>query len=238
VLLAPVVFSINQAYNFSEPYYYTVQTDENVPTMLAALETPDLQWVQPPFGEHFWIQPAMEMNLKLSPGIIPWQLKDRKTPGPYLEAIRSNEPTTPGAQLVNTILGVNYFVAESNRYATIVAGDQTIPCFAQGSGGSIEVTCDSPVGGTLVVKENVLPGWKAWVDEVETSLSGDNWLEVDALAGTHTYKFRYLPWNVPLGLLLFVVAIGLSIWLWFKPTNETASLEIQSDDTNIQRDNP
>ena len=69
----------------------------------------------------------------------------------------------------------------------------------------------------LVVKENTWTGWYAWIDGQRTQLLGDQWLEVDAPAGKHTFEFRYLPWDVPVGLALFAAGVAISIWLWRTP---------------------
>ena len=58
------------------------------------------------------------------------------------------------------------------------------------------------------------PGWKAWVDGEPVSLTGLEWLEVPALAGKHTYLFRYRPWDVLMGGLLSLLGVILAVYIW------------------------
>jgi hypothetical protein len=66
----------------------------------------------------------------------------------------------------------------------------------------------------LIVKENMWSGWKAWRDGDPVKLLGFNWLEVQALAGKHTYSFRYQPWDVPLGIGLCALGLILGVSYW------------------------
>jgi uncharacterized membrane protein YfhO len=59
--------------------------------------------------------------------------------------------------------------------------------------------------------------WYAAVDGKSTVLESNKWLQVAAPAGNHHYSFRYLPWDVPLGILISMVGLGLVIYLWRKP---------------------
>ena len=64
--------------------------------------------------------------------------------------------------------------------------------------------------------ERNLPGWKAWQEDSRTELFDGTWLSVAAPAGEHTFHFRYLPWDVFLGLLLSAAGWGLAIFLLVK----------------------
>jgi uncharacterized membrane protein YfhO len=79
-----------------------------------------------------------------------------------------------------------------------------------------------PDAGKLVVKENTWTGWKAWVDGERVPLIGEQWLEVNAPAGEHTYLFRYRPWDVPLGIALSIVGVIMCVYLWFGPQHITS----------------
>lgn len=81
-------------------------------------------------------------------------------------------------------------------------------------GGNIDIECQADSPGTLIVMENSWSGWKAKIDGRKAALDSSPWLSVDAPAGTHSYEFRYRPWDVPLGGALSLVGIGLAIWLW------------------------
>ncbi|MEJ2562607.1 MAG: hypothetical protein P8Z42_07940, partial [Anaerolineales bacterium] len=160
-----------------------------------------LQWVEPPFGEHHYIEAAISMGLKLSPGMRPWNWKDRPFPLAKLEASRPGPPPDP-ATLVGEADGIPIYEREYVNYAAVTSPEGDQVCEAVGSGGFIQVTCNNPAPGELVVQENTWSGWRAWRDGERVELIGDEWLQVEAPAGRHLYEFRYLPWDAPLGLLL------------------------------------
>jgi hypothetical protein len=68
----------------------------------------------------------------------------------------------------------------------------------------------------LVVRENSWSGWRAWIDGQPATLVPGQWLAVALARGPHTIEFRYLPWDVPLGLLLAVAGVALALFCWFK----------------------
>jgi hypothetical protein len=183
-----------------------------------------LEWVNPPFGEHFYIEPAVAMGLKLSPGVMTWRWKDRELPIPAIEANRSGPPPGP-VQHRDTVDGVPIYIRYDQPYAAVYHGEEIEPCVAAGSGGWLEVKCNNQQPGQLVVKENMWTGWKAWIDRERTPLLGRLWLEVEAPEGKHTYTFRYYPWDVPLGLALCVVGVIASIWFWFFSPRKKGELE-------------
>jgi uncharacterized membrane protein YfhO len=114
------------------------------------------------------------------------------------------------------------YAREGETYAAVVDDQGTQqPCVALGTGGQITVKCDSDSSGTLVVKDYVYSGWKAWLDGERIPLTGSDWLEVSAPAGEHTFEFRYQPWDVPFGIIMLIIGIALSIWAWVqKPANQ------------------
>ena len=60
-------------------------------------------------------------------------------------------------------------------------------CHAEGTGGDIDVSCNSTGEGTLVVEENSWSGWRAQIDGEPAQLLEGNWLSVKgARACTHT----------------------------------------------------
>jgi hypothetical protein len=219
VLLIPLAIAVERGYDFSQLWLYTERMGDGVYQLLEGLETPGLQWVQPPFGEHFYIEPAVRMGLKLSPGIMTWRWEDRDFPPAVLEANRSGPPPGPVKQV--TILdGIPVYAREGETYAAVIDEGTQQPCVAVGAGGQITVKCDTALPGMLVVKEYMYSGWKAWLDGEQVSLIGDQWLEVSAPTGEHTYEFRYQPWDVPFGIFLLFVGIALSVWVCFrKPAN-------------------
>lgn len=215
LLVIPLVFSLRSGYRFSEPWLYLTKTGEGVYAILRALRTPSLQWVEPPFGEHYFVEPAVRMGLKLSPGIMQWHWKGRPAPEPYLEANRRGPP--PASYEIGVVDNVPIYRFDGNReYAFVRTDDSTIPCQGSGKGGHIVISCVAPEAGELVVRENNWTGWYAWRDGERVPLLQGHWLSVDAPAGEHQYHFRYLPWDVPLGVLLSLLGIALSIWQWFR----------------------
>jgi hypothetical protein len=216
LLLIPLLISLNQGLQFSRYFFVSGREDANLPKIFDYLKTPYLQWVQTPHGEHFWIEPAISYRLKLSPGISPWRLAGREYPTPKLESIRLDDSDRPGSRLVAELGDIKIFSNDAEEYAAIINNDGQKPCRATGSGGTIDVVCESTSSGRLVVKENMLGGWKAWRNGERTELLDEEWLEVKAPSGNHTFTFRYLPWDVPLGLVLCVVGILFCLWLWIK----------------------
>ncbi len=118
-----------------------------------------------------------------------------------------------------------YRFIDNREYAFVRTPGAVIPCQGFGKGGDLVVNCATPQGGELVVRENRWTGWYAWRDGERVSLLEDRWLSVDAPAGEHLYRFRYLPWDVPLGIMLSLVGIAFSLWQWFQrsPSPNTLS---------------
>jgi hypothetical protein len=214
LLLIPLICSILSVYSFSQNWITTVRIYDGVYYVLSAMKTSSLEWVEPPFGEHYWIQPAIELGLKLSPGIMTWSWRGRTVPAAAL--YESHEGTPPGmVKKIEMGYGITIY-ASNEEYAAVVHNQTQEPCKASGSGGQITVQCETIEPGQLVIKENMLTGWYAWMDGRSVNLFHNTWLEVDAPAGKHTFTFRYLPWDVPVGLALFVLGASVCIWLWFK----------------------
>ena len=90
----------------------------------------------------------------------------------------------------------------------------TEACVATGQGGWIDVTCDNSRSGVLIVQENNWRGWFAWRDGQRINALDWRWLTVSAPAGTHAYRFRYIPLDVFLGILLNLLGVALSIHFW------------------------
>ncbi|NOZ05212.1 MAG: hypothetical protein GXP41_02510 [Chloroflexi bacterium] len=219
LLLIPLLFNLRANATFAHGWLYTTRQGNEITQILSALKTPSLQWVEPPFGEHFFIEPAVAMGLKVSPGIMAWYWKDRPFPVAALEAVRGGPP--PGADSkVATVNGVAIYARRGEQYAEVVTDAGRTPCTASGSGGWLEVKCNAVTPGRLIVKENVWSGWKAWRDGAQVPLLDGRWIETEAPQGEHAYLFRYLPWDVPLGLFLFAVGGLLCLWLWVRPSAE------------------
>jgi hypothetical protein len=215
LLLISLIWNLVLAYNFSSTWLHVMRLPAEVDAVLQALHTPGLQWVEPPFGEHHYVEPAIRKGYKLNRGFMAWFWRDRPAPDAYLVADRKGVP--PNAVEVGEALGVPiYRFTDFREYAFVQSGYSVTPCDAFGAGGDLLVKCSTNKPGTLVVRENSWSGWYAWRDQRSVLLLDDRWLQVDAPAGEHQYRFRYLPWDVPLGILLCLLGVALTVWQWIK----------------------
>jgi hypothetical protein len=230
VLAIPLIWSLREAYIFGQNWLATVQSDAALNQKTAYLQTDVSEWVNIPFGDHEWMIPGSDMNLKISNAIRAWSWKDRQDPPVFQEAMNSSvDPATPN--LIRVVGETNYLSHFENEYAYIQSGDQKVACKANAVGGNIDVQCPLSPKGQLIVYENNWTGWYAWVDRTSVPLLSSDWLSTDAPAGKHTYHFRYRPWDAWLGVFLTVSGIVLSIVLWVRagrsnfPSGETVPLE-------------
>jgi hypothetical protein len=218
LLVIPLVWSLYVTCDFAQNWLYVTNIDPGTYDVLQALHTPSLQWVEPPPGEHWYIEPAVRMGLKLSPGIMTWRWRDRPFPEPYLEAnYIETPPDFTETRFVNDWIPIYGF--KDRVYAFVQTGDEMIPCRAFGTGGDLLIKCSTREAGTLIVRENSWTGWYAWRDQERAPLLNDRWLSVKAPAGEHYYRFRYLPWDVLVGILLWAIGIALCVWQWSSPTS-------------------
>lgn len=228
ILLIPfLLFGLRQTYQFSTHWIYTIKNEPPVFEFIDALQTASLTWVNPPFGEHRYVEPAIAAGLKLSPGIMAWRWAQREIPLPRFEALRGGPPVDTSV-VFNIVDGAFIYFREWEYYASVASGNEIIPCMARGTGGRITIECDTPIEGILTVKENMWSGWVAWQDGQRIKLHDYPFLQVKASAGKHTYQFEYLPWDVPLGIILSFVGIFICLWMMRIPeknqdavTNET-----------------
>jgi len=214
IIIILLVFSLYQGYQFTKVWILTHEQNPEIYLVLEELQTDTLQWVEPPFGEHFYIEPAIRLGLKTSPGIMTYRWKDRNFPEAYLEASYSGQPEGTSEVLTN-INTIVIYSRPDQEYAAVINETQKTPCQAQGTGGNLTVTCDAEYNGRLVIQENNWSGWKGWMDGKRVNIFGKQWISVEAPSGFHVYTFRYLPWDVPLGLILSALGILLSIIVWY-----------------------
>lgn len=216
LLLVPVILSLRSAYDFN-----TIFTDtdyvEDVYADIQQIQLAFLQWVEPPFGKHWWVEPALDARIKLTNVVMPWWWKGREKPPPYLMARLDNNEV--GVRLSYNLGEFPVFEDASQPYAFIVTEVGQLPCVAQGWGGDLRVACSVKSEGTLVVREYMWSGWKAWRDGQRVELTGRLWLEVDAPAGAHIYWFRYRPWDVYVGLMVSLIGVVVLAWLWRSDPN-------------------
>jgi hypothetical protein len=213
LILIPLIISLNQAYQFARLWTITYKQNPELNLVLQELETDSLQWVQTPFGNHDFIEPAIRKGYKISPGIMTFWWADREHPEALLEASFSG--ISEGAStIIAKINNITIYKRPGIEYAAVVNSEQKTPCKAEGKGGHINVTCFSDHSGHLIVKENNWKGWKAKRDGGAVAITGNPWIMIEAPSGFHTYSLRYSPWDVPLGIGLSIIGIVLSALVW------------------------
>ncbi len=214
-LFIPLALGLFEAYEFGQYWLVTTNIDPKIYQIVQFLKTNSSEWVNLPFGEHFWVIPGIQAGLKLGTGIRTWDWKDRENPPLYFEATREEVSLTSPDSIKN-YWGINVILHPENEYAYIQAGDQKIACKAQSRGGNIDVLCPSAPAGQLVVEENYWSGWYAWRDQTPATFLPSRWLSVNAPEGQHYYSFRYWPLDVWLGLLASLIGVVACIILWRK----------------------
>ncbi|MBC8163747.1 MAG: hypothetical protein H7Z42_21270 [Roseiflexaceae bacterium] len=214
VIAIPLVLALLQSYQFNSQWIATVPLQREVEPVLQSLRTDSLQWVNPPFGEHAFVEPAVGKGYKMTFGYRTWNWRGRVAPQPYLEADRKG--VAAGMQRRTTVGDISINVADDVRdYASLnLANGQRAVCPAQGLGGNIDIRCTIPVDGELVVLENSWTGWQAEIDGQPVSLQDGQWLRVSLPAGEHHVVFRYWPWDGLLGVSLSAIGFVLVLVLW------------------------
>ncbi len=219
ILALPLGMALYAVYALGQIYLATTNV-QPIYGVIGALRTPSLQWVAAPFGEHFWIEPALTEGLKLTNVVWAWGWKDHPVPEPRWIANRPGPP--PDTEVIGQLDDIPIYQNPNVEYAYVESDDETTPCQATGSGGFLQVACETSAPGQLSVMENRWTGWQAWQDGRRVLLLADRWLTVDAPAGKHTYLFRYLPWDVPLGVGLTLVGLVVCARLWRRDRDVSA----------------
>jgi hypothetical protein len=216
VLVIPLIINLRSTTAFTRVWLTSLHQGDDVPWVVENLRTDDLQWVSPPFGEHYFITPAIASGLKISPGLKPWGWEENAPPLPNRESIRG-ELALETVELLASDYGIFVYEHMGEYYAAVQSEFDLEACMGNGMGGRLQIHCENSARGRLIVKENMWTGWKAWRDGESVPLLGERWLEVEAPAGSHTYIFEYRPWDVPLGLLLLLFGIVFCAWSWRRP---------------------
>jgi len=131
IIIILLVFSLYQGYQFTKVWILTHEQNPEIYLVLEELQTDTLQWVEPPFGEHFYIEPAIRLGLKTSPGIMTYRWKDRNFPEAYLEASYSGQPEGTSEVLTN-INTIVIYSRPDQEYAAVINETQKTPCQDQG----------------------------------------------------------------------------------------------------------
>lgn len=214
LLVLPLVFALQSAWEVNRGFLQVVPRAPDLQNVLDVLgDTAGLQWVNPPFGEIYWIGPGIEDRLKMAITNRPWDWRDRTFPQAVLEADRIGIPPGVNPQPVATFDAINIFEAEPGReYAAVTStsGARTL-CTAAGQGGHLSVACDVPQAGVLQILENRWSGWQARVNGQPAPILTDNqWIQVQLPAGAVQVELRYHAWDFYIGVLLMLVGLGLA----------------------------
>jgi hypothetical protein len=226
ILVVPLLFALNDARSASAQWIEMRPLNGEVPQVVDALRSESLQWVQTVYGEHIWIQPALDKGLFLSrDDYNTWQWSNRPDPEPALVASRdSAQSNLPNEK---TVAGITIHRSGAPDFARVSHPDGSgVACPAHGVGGNIDVVCNNPDPGTLIVEENSWSGWSAQMDEGATlSIGSGRWLSVDIPGGVHTIHFRYRPWDVGAGGALFVLGAIVAAFYWRKAEDDQAEMD-------------
>lgn len=217
LLLIPLVLGLRSEIAFSSPLLETVPADPQVQQVIGALKTPNLQWVAPPFGEHFFVAPSEVAGLKITDGLLRWHWNGRDRPAAHLLVSRT-PPGDPSLNRVGSLRDVGLYLnlGDGTEYASVASGGASEPCNSQGEAGEVHVQCSTKRGGVLTVEEHMYAGWRAWRDGQPVALLGGNWLTVQAPVGDHDYVFKYLPADVPIGMGLSLIGLLGCLWMSFR----------------------
>jgi hypothetical protein len=215
ILIFPLMWSLSTSYEVSRSYFRTNQI-VNQYKIWRAIKNTNAQWISPPFGNHYWIEPAMASGLKLTEVVFPFNWKDRSMP--QRKQALTDTAAPDDAQVIDQFN--EYFLHEYPRgdYAYVKnLQDEYAPCSATAQSGFIDVVCNAPFDGTLIVEENNASGWTAWVDDRAVGLDDlHQRLALDLPKGKHTIRLRFYPLDAWIGLIVSALGIGLWIGQWRK----------------------
>ena len=219
LILIPLLFALNEARAFNTVRIGLERIPAEVPDVVAALATPDLQWVRTPYGSRWYLEPAVGAGLKRNEEVEyrSWRWHERADPEPVLLATEGEPPA--GWTRRDRVGNVGIYAAPpGHEYAAVsdASGAHTV-CSASGGGGSLDVRCTLAEPGRLTVLENSWSGWHAALDGRPLDLQSGQWLAVDLPSGTQLVEFRYRPWDVPLGAALGVVGTVLLLHCLVRP---------------------
>jgi hypothetical protein len=176
------------------------------------MATPSSQWVYPGIHDYLWTRALLEQGAKLTGIWRPWFWKDHEGPLPYKSFAYTFE-NDDHKDVYAVYNEIEVMIHDKNQYSYITSGDHVTPCPSNATGGLIKTTCQNENAGTLVVEENQWEGWTATMDGSPVELIPGTFLSVQAPVGTHTYEFRYKPWDVWVGLGVTILGIVFALYL-------------------------
>jgi len=126
--------------------------------------------------------------------------------GPAAMARLRDGPLDPRRQVVVESApegGLGPFAATAPVDATVVAEGTAV----------LDLRADAPGGGFLVLTDPYYPGWRAFVDGVETPiLRADYLFRAIALPpGSHEVRFVFVPWSLQRGVLLSAAGLLITV---------------------------
>jgi hypothetical protein len=217
LLVIPLLIGLQASYDFSQVWLYKVEPHPEIAASTADLHTPSAQWAHTPFGEHWFVAPAIAQGLKLTSVFDTFRWEGYEYPKAYLSAERHDFTEEPEKVWIAQHYAINIFLDESAEYAYVLTADGIKrACTATSAGGNIDVVCQDAPAGQLIVNEKMWSGWKARIDDEPAGLIDPHWLSVEAPAGTHRYTFRFRPWDVPLGIGLSLIGLALCVFVYRK----------------------
>jgi hypothetical protein len=228
IMIPLMLMALSSAFEFSNTWLYVQIIDLKTNLLIQSIKTSDAQWVQPPFGDYVWLPAAIENGMKISSFFRPWKIKGPEMPRAYLE-MSTVQADVNLPEFIRSSDGYVILKRPNNLYASITDGEKIKACLATSLGGSIDVSCDSDTAGTLSVIEHALSGWTVTRDGQNISLLSNPWLTVTAPAGKHNYKFRYLPWDAPVGIALSIIGwiIALTGLIYFSTKGKEQAVASQ-----------
>jgi hypothetical protein len=216
LLILPALWSIAPVYDFNQRWLTTTSRESANDDALSYLSGRSRAWVQIPYGEGFWLPELLAAGVKLADVPRPWNWIGHDIPPPAWELTRERDRAATGT-VEGESNGLSLIAHPDVHYAAVTHEGSVAPCSATALGGHIDLVCDVPAPGTLLVREHQGSGWQAWVDGTPAQLTNGPWLEVPAAAGQHHYRFRYRPWDVPVGIILTLIGFALAWWYGSTP---------------------
>ena len=227
VLGVPLLLAVKSAYTFGQSWLHTDTIAADYQVVIPQVRPLAVEWVEPPLGDYGFVNYALSSGMKLTNSYRPSTWRDQVPPLPSLKVTRdAPDPAVPGYR---GQIGFAYLIDQpENSYAYVDTGSARVPCVATGLAGNIDIHCQTPAAGQLIVNENLWSGWSATLDGRGVGLGVGPHLTTSAPAGDHTYRFRYLPWDVVAGLLLTLVGVIWLVRLWWTPPQAPAETWLAS----------
>ena len=229
LLLLVLCWSLFSVYQYNDQFHFTVPEPTDIVRAANSISPSPAQWVSTIYDDWAFTAAAIARNVKITNGYRIWDLQDRPYPSHVLGG--GTDPNMQADPHYSYSVENIYFITHpENQYASIETETAKVPCTAKADGGHIDVHCESGQAGISGGSGKCSSRLGGVADNKKIAMLPGQWLSVEALAGDHTYEFRYHPWDVPVGALLSLIGLGLAAWLWFRPQPEPISGLASLDD--------